>query len=74
MMGLHMEGHLVGVTKMHEGYMWRLTANATKKCTSYTWNVARNSNLNFDKNLSTPFHGAVHQDWWSKPHALKCTS
>ena len=65
-----MEGHhLVGVTKMHEGYTWRLTRNATKKHTSYTWNVTRNSNLNFVENSSTPWHGAVDQDWRSKTHA-----
>ena len=65
-MGLHVEGHLLGMAKMHEGYMWRLIGNATKMCKSYMWNVARNLNLNFIKNLSTPWHGAVDQDWRSK--------
>ena len=74
-MGLHVEGHLVGATKMCEGYMRRSTGNTTEKCTSYTWNVTRNLNLNFIKNLSTPWHGAVDQDWRRKKmHALKCTS
>ena len=31
MMGLHMEGHLIGATKMCEGFTWRLTGNMTKK-------------------------------------------
>ena len=73
MMGLHMEGHLIGVTKMCEGYMWRLIGNVTEKHTSYTWNITRNSNLNFVKNLSTPWHGAVDQDWTSKNACLKIT-
>ena len=73
-MGLHMEGHLIGVTKTCEGYMWRLTRNMTKKHTSYMWNITRNSNLNFIGNLSTPWHGAVDQDWRSKTHAPKCAS
>ena len=63
MMGLHVEGYVIGVTKTHEGYMWRSTKNATEKHTSYTWNVARNLNLNFVENLST---GTVDQDWRSK--------
>ena len=71
MMGLHMEGHLKGMTKTCEGYMWRSTGNATKKCTSYTWNIAGNSHLNFIKNSSTPWHGAVDQDWRSKNTCAK---
>ena len=63
---VHMEGCLIGVTKIHGGYTWRLTGNATKKCTSNTWNIARNLKLNFVKNLSTPWHGAVDQEWMSK--------
>ena len=70
-MGLHVEGCLVGVTKIHEGYTWRLTGNATKKHTSYMWNITRNLNLNFIENSSTPWHGAVDQDWRSKTHAPK---
>ena len=69
-----MEGHLVGATKMCEGYIWRLLGNATKKHISNTQNVTRNLNLNFVKNLSTPWHGAVDQDWRSKMHVLKHTS
>ena len=61
-----MEGNLVGVTKTCEGYTWRLTGNVTEKNTSCTWNIAINLNLNFIKNLSTPWHGAVDQDWRSK--------
>ena len=61
-MGLHMEGHLIGVTKTHEGYTWRLTKNMTEKHTSYIWNVPRNLNLYFIKNSSTPWCGAVDQD------------
>ena len=68
MMGLHMEGHLINVTNMHEGYMWRLTGNMTEKHTSYTWNVTGNLQLNFIENSSTPWHGAVDQDWRS----IKC--
>ena len=60
---------------MHEDYMWRLIGNATKEHTSYTWNVARNSNLNFvEKYLSTPWCRAVDQDWRSKTHVPKCVS
>ena len=69
MVGLHKEGHYIGVTKMHEGYMWRSTGNMTKECTSYMWNIARNLILNFVENSSTPWHGAVDQDWRSKMHA-----
>ena len=74
MMGLHMEGCLIGVTKTQEGYMWRSRRNVTKKHTSYMWNITRNSNMNFVKNLSTPWHGAVDQDWRSKMHVLKHAS
>ena len=35
MMGLHVEGCLIGVTKMCEGYMWRSTGNTTERHTSY---------------------------------------
>ena len=66
MMGLHVEGHLLGATKTCEGYTWRLTGNVTKKHTSYTWNIMRNSNSNFITNSSTPWHGAVDQEWRSK--------
>ena len=52
-----MEGLLVGVTKIRDDYTWRLIGNATKQCTSYMWNVARNSNLNFVEN--TPPHPGV---------------
>ena len=45
-----MEGHHVGVTKMCEGCMWRSIGNTTKEHTGYTWNVTRNSNLNFIEN------------------------
>ena len=69
-----MEGHLIGETKTHEGNTWRLTGNTTEKHTNYTWNVARNLNLNFVKNSSTPSCGAVEQDWRSKMDAPKCTS
>ena len=34
--------------------MGRLTGNATDMYKSYMWNVARNLNLNFVENLSTP--------------------
>ena len=74
MMGLHVEGHYIGVTKMCEGYTLRSTGNMTEKHTTYTWNVTRNSNFNFIKTLSTPWHGAVDQDYWSKTHVPKCTS
>ena len=46
----------------------------TEKHTSYTWNVARNLNLKFIKNLNTPWHGAVDQDWRSQSHAPKHTT
>ena len=65
-----MEGCPIGATKMCEGYMWRSTRNMTEKHTSYTWNVTGNLNLNFIKNSSTPWHGAVDQDWRSKMHVL----
>ena len=68
-----MEGCLIGVTKMHEHYTWRSIKNATKECTSYTWNVTRNLNLNFIKNTH-PHPGSVDQDWRSKPHAPKHAS
>ena len=44
----------------------------TKKCDSYMWNIARN--LNFIDISSTPWCGAVDQDWRSKMHAPKCAS
>ena len=53
-----MEGFLIGVTKTHEDYTWRSIGNATKEHTSYMWNVARNSNLNFIKNTH-PHPGMV---------------
>ena len=70
-----MEGCLIGATKMHEGFMWRSTGNMTKKCTSYTWKVTRNSNLNFIK-ITHPHPGVV---LWIriggvKMHVSKCTS
>ena len=43
-----------------------------KKCDQKVWNIT--INLNFIKNLSTPWHGSVDQDWRSKMHALKHTS
>ena len=61
---LHMEGCYVGVTKMHEGYMWKgrqyvqqrhmqvrhggHSEDVTNICPSYTWNVTRNFNLKFN--------------------------
>ena len=74
MMGLHVEGHFVGVTKTHEGYMWGSRGNVTEKHASFTWNVTRSSNLNLIEYLSTPWHTAVDQDWRSKMCALKCAS
>ena len=74
MMGLHMGGHVVGATKTCEGYTWRLTRNATKKHTSYTGNVTKTLNLIFVKTLSTPWHGAVDQDWSRKMCVPKFTS
>ena len=67
-----MEGHLIDATKMHEGYTGRSTRHVTKKCTSYMWNVT--GNLDLVKNSSTPWCGAVDQDWRSKMHVLKCAS
>ena len=68
MKGLHVECQLIDVTKMCEGCMWRSIGNVTKKQKSYMCNVSRNSNLNFVKNSSTPWHSAVDQDWRSKMH------
>ena len=45
-----MKGHFEDVTQMYVGYMWRVIGKMTKERTSYMWNVARNSNLNFIKN------------------------
>ena len=58
MVGLHVEGFLIGATKMCEDYTWRLIGNATKEHTSYMWNITRNSNLNFVKNTH-PHPGVV---------------
>ena len=40
---------LVGATKTREGYTCRSIGNAAKGRTSYMWNVAMNSNLNFTR-------------------------
>ena len=69
-----MEGWMVCTTKMHAGYTWRLTRYVTEKCTSYTWNVTRNLDLEFIENSSTPWHGAVDQDWGSKSCAQEQAS
>ena len=69
-----MEGHLIGATKMCEGYTWRSTGNVTEKHISYMWNVARDLNLNFVENSSTPWHSAMDQDWRSKMCATKHSS
>ena len=69
-----MEGHFIGVTTTGESCMWRSIGNATKEHVSYMWNVTRNLNLNFVKNSSTPWHGAVDQDWRSKMCVLKHAS
>ena len=47
--------------------------NVTERHTSYTCNMA-SLILKFVKNLSTPWHDSVDQDWRSKPHALKHAS
>ena len=69
-----MEGWTVSMTKMHEGYMWRLNSNVTEKHTSYMWNITRNSNLKLVKISSTPWCGAVDYDWRSKPNVPKHAS
>ena len=51
MVGLHLEGHFIGETKMHEGYAWRLTRKVTKKHTSYMWNVTRSFEFDFCQKL-----------------------
>ena len=63
-----MEGHLIGVTKMHAGYTWRSIGNATKEHTSYMWNVTRNMDLNFVKN-TYPHPGMV---LWIRIAGVKC--
>ena len=74
-MGLHMEGHYLGVTKMHVGDTWRSTGNVTEKCTSNTWNIIKKFEFELhQKNLSTPWHGTMDQDWRSKMHVLKHAS
>ena len=45
----------------------------TERDTNYMWKVRRNLNLKFIEMLSTPWCGAVDQDWMSKLHALKHT-
>ena len=90
MMWLHVEGHLICVTKMHEDYTWKVrwyvqprsmqvthggwSGSVTTWYTSYTWNVGRNLNLKLIEILSTPCHGAVDQDWRSTLCVPKCTS
>ena len=71
---LHMAGWMLCMTKMHVGYIWRSIRNATEMHTSYTWNIARNLNLKFIENSSTPWDGAVDQDWRGKLCAPKCVS
>ena len=63
-----MEGHLVGATKMCEGYTWRSIGNATKEDTSYSWNIAINLKLNFVE------HTRLHP-WvvlWIRIGGVKC--
>ena len=60
-----MEGQMACATKMCAGYMRRYSRNATKRHQSYAWNITKNLILEFIKILSTPWHGAVDQDWRS---------
>ena len=41
MISLHMEGWMVSVTKMCEGYTWRSDENVTESHTSYMWNITK---------------------------------
>ena len=38
---LHMEGHFVGLTKMHVVTCGSQPENVTKRCASYMWNVTK---------------------------------
>ena len=37
MMHLHVEGHFIGVTKMHEGYTWKARQYAQPRCVEATY-------------------------------------
>ena len=65
---------MICVTKMHAIYMWRLIRKCDQKAYKLHMECHKNSNLKFIENLSTPWCGAVDQDWRSKSHVLKCTS
>ena len=79
-MCLDVEGHFVGMTKMDEGYTWKVGLyyiwRSLRKCDqkAYKSHVehCKNSNLKFIEILSTPWHAAMDQDWRSQLHALKC--
>ena len=68
-----MEGHLMGVAMMCEDY----TCNWKCDQRAYKLHMEHCKKFKFyfhQKYLSTPWHGAVDQDWRSKMHVPKCTS
>ena len=74
MMCLHMEGWMVSVAKMHDGYTWRSDEKCNQKVYKLHMECCKDSNLKFMETLSTPWHGAVNQDWRSKLCAPKYAS
>ena len=73
-MYLHVEGLMVSVAKMHEGYMWRSDAKCDQKAYSLHMDHHKSLILKFIEISSTPWHGSVDQDWRSKFHVTKCAN
>ena len=73
-MCLHMEDHFVGATKTWGDYMWRLFRKHDQKVCKLHVECCKNLNLKFIEISSTPWCGAVDQEWRSKLHAPKHTS
>ena len=61
-----MEGWMVSMTKTQEGYTWRSFKKCDQKAYKLHVKCHKNLNLKFIKISSTPWHGAVDQDWRSK--------
>ena len=73
-MWLHVESQMLSMTKMCEGYTWRSSKKCDQKAYKLRMEHCKNLNLKFINISSTPWHGAMDQDWRSKSHAQKCTS
>ena len=65
---------MVSVTKMCEGYTWRSFGNYNQNAYRLHVEHHKDLNLKFIEISSTPWHGAVNQDWRSKLCAPKHTS